>query len=111
MPIMLAPTAFNRLAHPDGECAAARAAGSAGALMVASTLSTCTLEEIAAAASGPLWFQLYVYKDREVTRQLVARAERAGFRALVLTVDTPLLGRRERDVGHASDLLSLEPDV
>ena len=98
MPIMLAPTAFNRLAHPDGECAAARAAGSAGTIMVASTLSTCTLEEIAAAATRPLWFQLYVYKDREVTKELVARAGRAGFRALVLTVDTPLLGRRERDV-------------
>jgi len=98
MPIMLAPTAFNRLAHPDGECAAARAAAKAGTLMVASTLSTCTLEEIAAAGAGPLWFQLYVYKDREVTKALVARAERAGFRALVLTVDTPLLGRRERDV-------------
>lgn len=98
MPIMLAPTAFNRLAHPDGECAAARAAGRAGTLMVASTLSTCTLEEIASAASGPIWFQLYVYKDREITKQLVARAEAAGFRALVLTVDTPHLGRRERDV-------------
>ncbi len=98
MPIMLAPTAFNRLAHPDGECAAARAAGAAGTVMVASTLSTCTLEEIAAAGTGPLWFQLYVYKDREVTKQLVARAEAAGLRALVLTVDTPLLGRRERDV-------------
>ncbi|HEX2658944.1 MAG TPA: alpha-hydroxy acid oxidase, partial [Polyangia bacterium] len=98
MPIMLAPTAFNRLAHADGECAAARAAGNARTIMVASTLSTCTLEEIAAAATGALWFQLYVYKDREVTKELVARAERAGFRALVLTVDTPMLGRRERDV-------------
>ena len=98
MPIMLAPTAFNRLAHPDGECAAARAAGRAATIMVASTLSTCTLEEIAAAVTGPLWFQLYVYKDREVTKDLVARAERTGFRALVLTVDTPLLGRRERDM-------------
>jgi 4-hydroxymandelate oxidase len=69
--------------------------------MVASTLSTCTLEEIAAAATGPLWFQLYVYKDREVTKDLIARAEHAGYRALVLTVDTPLLGRRERDVRNA----------
>jgi 4-hydroxymandelate oxidase len=98
MPIMLAPTAFNRLAHPDGECAAVRAAGGAGTVMIASTLSTCTLEEIAAAATGAVWFQLYVYKDREVTKDLVARAEQAGYRALVLTVDTPLLGRRERDV-------------
>jgi isopentenyl diphosphate isomerase/L-lactate dehydrogenase-like FMN-dependent dehydrogenase len=98
MPVMLAPTAFNRLAHPDGECAAARAAAGAGTIMVASTLSTCTLEEIAAASSGPLWFQLYVYKDRALTTELVGRAEQAGFRALVLTVDTPHLGRRERDV-------------
>ncbi|MCA1585498.1 MAG: alpha-hydroxy-acid oxidizing protein [Acidobacteria bacterium] len=98
MPIGLAPTAFNKLAHPDGERAAARAAGAAGTLMTASTISTCTLEETAEAASGPLWFQLYVYKDRGITRELVARAESAGYRAIALTVDTPVLGRRERDV-------------
>ncbi len=94
----MAPTAFNRLAHPDGECAVARAAGRAGTLMVASTIASCAIEEIAEAATGPLWFQLYVYRDRELTRALVARAEAAGCRALVLTVDTPRLGRRERDV-------------
>jgi 4-hydroxymandelate oxidase len=98
LPVLLAPTAFNRLAHPDGEAAVARAAGASGTLLIASTLSTCSLEEIAAAATGPLWFQLYVYKDREVTRELVARAEAAGYKAIVLTVDTPLLGRRERDL-------------
>jgi len=65
--------------------------------MVASTISTCTLEEIAGAASGPLWFQLYVYKDRGLARNLIQRAERAGYRALCLTVDTPHLGSRERD--------------
>ena len=97
-PIALAPTAFNRLAHPDGELAAARAAGAAGALMCCSTMATCSLEEIAAVATGPLWFQLYVYRDREVTKDLVRRAEAAGYRAIVLTVDTPVLGRRERDV-------------
>ncbi|MEO6212345.1 MAG: alpha-hydroxy acid oxidase [Vicinamibacterales bacterium] len=97
-PVLLAPTAFNRLADPQGEMAAARAAGAAGTLMIASTLSTCSLEEIAAAATGPLWFQLYVYKDRGLTRELVARAEAAGYGAIVLTVDTPLLGRRFRDV-------------
>lgn len=97
MPIMLAPTAFNKLAHPEGEAAAARAAAGAGTLMVASTIATCTLEEIAFAAPGPRWFQLYIYKDRAVTAGLVARAEAAGYRAIVLTVDTPLLGRRERD--------------
>lgn len=98
LPVMLAPTAFNRLGHPDGEMAAARAARSAGTLMIGSTLSTCTLEEVAEAGGGPMWFQVYVYKDRGMTQDLVARAEAAGYRALVLTVDTPLLGRRYRDV-------------
>jgi len=97
-PIALAPTAFNRLGHPDGELAAARAAGRAGALMCCSTISSTSIEDIAAAATGPLWFQLYVYRDRDVTRDLVARAEAAGCRAIVLTVDTPQLGRRERDM-------------
>ena len=97
-PIALAPTAFNRLAHPDGELAAARAAGKAGALMCCSTIASTSIEDIAAAATGPLWFQLYIYRDRDVTRDLVARAEAAGCRAIVLTVDTPQLGRRERDM-------------
>ncbi|MDQ3488149.1 MAG: alpha-hydroxy-acid oxidizing protein [Acidobacteriota bacterium] len=98
LPVMLAPTAFNRLAHADGEMAAARAARAAGTIMIGSTLSTCALEDVAGACEGPLWFQLYVYKDRGFTQELVARAEAAGYRALVLTVDTPLLGRRYRDV-------------
>jgi 4-hydroxymandelate oxidase len=97
-PVMLAPTAFNKLAHPDGEVGAARAAGDAGTVMIASTFSTCSLEEIATAAAGPLWFQLYVYKDRAVTLDLVSRAEAAGYQAIVLNVDTPVLGRRFRDV-------------
>src|SRR5687768_6713099 len=101
LPVMLAPTGFNRLAHADGELAAARAAAASGTVMVASTLSTCSLEEIAAAAPGSRWFQLYVYKDRAVTRELVARAQAAGYRALVLTVDTPLLGRRLRDIRNS----------
>jgi isopentenyl diphosphate isomerase/L-lactate dehydrogenase-like FMN-dependent dehydrogenase len=98
LPVALAPTAFNRLGHPDGEIAAARAAGAAGTLMCSSTIASSSLEEIAAAATGPLWFQLYVYRDRDVTRDLVRRAEAAGYQALMLTVDTPRLGRRERDV-------------
>jgi 4-hydroxymandelate oxidase len=98
MPILLAPTAYHRLAHPEGEVATARGAGEAGALMVVSTMATRTLEDVAAAATGPLWFQLYVHRDRDITRHLVGRAEAAGYRALVLTVDTPVLGRRERDV-------------
>ena len=97
-PVGLAPTAFNKLGHADGEIAAARAAGNAGALMCCSTVSSIALEEVAAEAAGPLWFQLYVYRDRDVTHDLVRRAEAAGCRAIVLTVDTPLLGRRERDI-------------
>ncbi len=97
LPVLLAPAAYQRLADPEGETATARAAGAAGSLMVVSTLATRSLEEVAAAATGPLWFQLYVYRDRGITQRLIARAEGAGYRALVLTVDTPRLGRRERD--------------
>lgn len=97
MPIALAPAAFHKLAHPEGERATARAAGNAGVLMTASTIASVPLEGIAEAATGPLWFQLYVYKDRDLARDLVERAERSGYRALMLTVDTPILGRRERD--------------
>jgi isopentenyl diphosphate isomerase/L-lactate dehydrogenase-like FMN-dependent dehydrogenase len=75
----------------------AHGAGAAGTVLVVSTLATCSLEEVAAAAGGPLWFQLYVYRDRRVSEALVRRAEAAGYRALVLTVDMPRLGRRERD--------------
>jgi 4-hydroxymandelate oxidase len=98
MPILVAPTAFHRLATSEGERATARAAGAAGTIMILSTLSTTPVEEVVAAASGPIWFQLYVYKDRAATEGLVRRAEAAGCQALVLTVDAPLLGRRERDV-------------
>jgi 4-hydroxymandelate oxidase len=98
MPVLVAPTAFHRLATPEGELATARAAGAAGTAMILSTLSTTRIEEVVAAASGPVWFQLYIYRDRGATEGLVRRAEAAGCRALVLTVDAPLLGRRERDV-------------
>ncbi len=98
MPIAIAPTAFHRLAHEDGELASVRAAGDAGTVFVLSTLSTTAVEDVVAAASGPVWFQLYVYKDRAATEGLIRRVEAAGCKALVLTVDAPLLGRRERDV-------------
>jgi 4-hydroxymandelate oxidase len=97
-PVMVAPTAFHRMACAEGECAAARAAGRAGTIMVVSTLSTTVIEDIAAAATGPLWFQLYVYKDRGATTALIRRAEAAACRALVLTVDAQVWGRREADV-------------
>lgn len=98
LPIAVAPTAFHRLAHEDGELATVRGAGDAGTLFILSTLSNTAVEQVVAAASGPVWFQLYVYRDRAVTEALVRRVEAAGVSALVLTVDAPLLGRRERDV-------------
>jgi 4-hydroxymandelate oxidase len=104
MPILIAPTAFHCLACPDGELATARAAGAAGTIMTVSSLSTTKVEAIAAAAKGPLWFQLYINKDREFTRDLVGRVERAGCKVLMLTVDTPEWGRRERDVRNCFHL-------
>ncbi len=98
MPIAVAPTAFHRLAHPDGELATVAAAGDQGALFILSSLSNTPIEEVVAAARGPVWFQLYVYRDRAATAALVRRVEAAGAKALVLTVDAPRLGRRERDV-------------
>lgn len=107
-PIIVAPTAMHRLGHPEGEVATARGAGAAGTIMAVSTLATTTLEEVAAAASSPLWFQLYVYKDREITRALVERARAAGYQALCLTVDAPHSGRRERD---ARNRFALPPEM
>lgn len=104
MPLLIAPTAFHKLAHPDGEVATTRAAGAAGIPMVLSSLSTTTVEEVMAAASGPVWFQLYINKDRGFTRDLVARVEKAGCNALMVTVDTPEWGRRERDVRNGFHL-------
>jgi 4-hydroxymandelate oxidase len=100
-PILLAPTAFQRLAHSDGELATARAARRAGAIFVASTLSTHTIEEIAVEAQGSLWFQLYVFRDRALTRDIVQRAEESGATALALTVTVPVQGQRERDAANA----------
>jgi 4-hydroxymandelate oxidase len=98
LPIVVAPTAFHRLAHDDGELASVRGAGDAGTIFTLSTLSNTAVEQVVAAANGPVFFQLYVYKDRGATEALVRRVEAAGAQALVLTVDAPLLGRRERDV-------------
>jgi 4-hydroxymandelate oxidase len=98
MPVLAAPCAFNGLAHPDGENGVARAAAAAGVIQVVSTVATTRLEDVAAAATGPKWFQLYCYRDRDVTRALIERAEAAGYVALCVTVDVPFLGRREREV-------------
>jgi isopentenyl diphosphate isomerase/L-lactate dehydrogenase-like FMN-dependent dehydrogenase len=97
MPIAVAPMAYHRLAHPDGERASARAAGELGTAFVLSTLATTSLEGLAGVSRGPLWFQLYVFRDRRATRALVERAVAAGASALLVTVDAPILGRRPRD--------------
>jgi 4-hydroxymandelate oxidase len=99
MPVLIAPTAFHRLACEAGELATARAAARSRTVMVLSSLSNTRVEDVAAAA-GPsrLWFQLYVYRDRPATEALVARAEAAGASAIVLTVDAPVFGQRDRDI-------------
>ena len=104
MPILVAPTAAHCLAHPAGECATVQGAGAAGALLVASTDATRSLEEIAQAASGPLWFQLYICGSLEFSAGLVQRAEAAGYRAIVLTVDLPVMSNRERSKRHGVSL-------
>jgi 4-hydroxymandelate oxidase len=98
MPILVAPMAFQAVAHSGGEIATTKAAGAAETLMILSTLATTSIEEALEVASGPVWFQLYVFKDREITASLVQRAEAAGCKAIVMTVDVPLLGKRERDI-------------
>jgi len=97
-PLAVAPMAYQRLAHPDGEVATVRAAGRLGMPMVLSTMATASVEEVCAAAGAPVWFQLYVWRDRGATKALVERAVAAGVEALVVTVDAPRLGTRRRDV-------------
>ncbi|AZM56547.1 aminotransferase [Streptomyces sp. WAC 01529] len=97
-PLAVAPMAYHTLVHAEGEIATARAAGSAGLPFVVSTFAGQTFEDIARAAESPLWLQVYCFRDRGTTRRLIERAKRAGFEALVLTADTPRLGRRPRDL-------------
>ncbi len=104
LPVLAAPTAFHSMACPEGEVATARACRRSGTLMILSTLSNRPMEEVAEACEGEFWFQLYAYKDRGATRDLVARAKQAGAKALVLTVDAPLLGHREADVRNRFQL-------
>ena len=98
LPVLLAPVGCHRLFHPEGELAVARAAAEAGTIFVVSTAASISLEEIAAEARAPLWFQLYAFRDRDLVRRVVERAAAAGYRALCATVDSPIDGRRERDL-------------
>lgn len=97
MPVLVPPMGFQGLCHAEAEQATGRATAQEGTIFCASTVSNCSLEAIAQASNGPRWFQLYVYRDKGITRSLVERAAAAGYSALCLTVDTPLAGPRERD--------------
>jgi L-lactate dehydrogenase (cytochrome) len=98
LPVVLGPVGLAGLLAPKGEILAAQAAMRKGALFTLSTMSVCTIEEVAAAMPAPRWFQLYIWKDREITRSLIERARAAGYSALCVTVDVPDMGNRERDV-------------
>ena len=104
MPVLVAPTAFHKMAHADGEIGAARAAATAGTLFILSSLSNTAMEAVFSACNGPRWFQLYIYKDRGITRELIRRAESAGAQAIVLTVDSAVWGTREKDVRNGFQL-------
>jgi isopentenyl diphosphate isomerase/L-lactate dehydrogenase-like FMN-dependent dehydrogenase len=107
MPLVLAPVGSCRLMYPRGEEAAGRAAGEAGIICTLSTLSGCRLEDVAAASGGPVWYQLYLVGGRECALAGMERARKAGFSALVVTIDTPVAGLRERDLRNgAKELLS-----
>src|SRR5262245_36967847 len=107
MPLILAPVGSCRLMFPHGEEAAARAASEAGIIYTLSTLSGCRLEDVAAASGGPVWYQLYLVGGRESALGGIDRARKTGFSALVVTIDTPVAGFRERDLRNgAKELLS-----
>jgi L-lactate dehydrogenase (cytochrome) len=109
-PLMLAPVGSSRLFYPKGEIAAARAAGEAGIGYILSTLSGCTLEDVRGASSGPVWYQLYLVGGHDVARATIERAKAAGMSALVVTIDTPVAGLRERDFRNGTtELLTGNP--
>ena len=110
MPILLAPVGSSRMFYPRGEEVAARQAGAAGTVYILSTLSGCRLEDVKRATSGPAWYQLYLVGGRDAARAAIARAKAAGFSALVVTIDTPVSGLRERDVRNGTkELLARGP--
>ena len=108
IPLVLAPTGFTRIADPAGELAVARAAERAGLPYTLSTLGTRSIEEVRAVSAGRLWFQVYAWRDRAMVREMVERCAAARYEALVLTVDTAVLGRRERDIRRG---FSLPPKI
>src|SRR2546425_4389463 len=110
LPVLLAPVGYNRLMHPKGECAAARAAGAAGTIYILSTVSGHRLEDVKAASTGPVWYQLYLTGGRDAAKAGIERARAAGFSALVVTIDTARAGMRERDFRNGMiELLGRKP--
>ncbi|GIW40951.1 MAG: alpha-hydroxy-acid oxidizing enzyme [Candidatus Binatia bacterium] len=99
-PVLLAPCGLLRLVHPEGDVAAARAAHAAGTLHILSTMSATSMEELARKAAGRLWYQIYVWRDRKILEGFLERARAAGYGALCLSVDSPVVGQRERDLRH-----------
>ena len=108
LPFALAPTGFTRMTHYEGELAVARAAGRAGIPYTLSTMGTRSIERVASVATAPLWFQLYVWRDRGLAKELIERARAAGYDALLLTVDVPVPGSRERDLRNG---LTIPPSL
>ena len=119
VPVLVAPWAYQRLAHPDGELATARAAARAGTIMVVSSTTQAYLEDVAAASDRPKWWQLYIFTDRELTAEMLKRVHASGFAAICFTVDLPVVGLRHRDtrnafempVGLPQDDLVFEPNI
>jgi hypothetical protein len=105
MPVLLAPVGYCRIMHPGGEVVAARAAGKAGTAYILSTVSGHRLEDVKAASSGPVWFQLYLTGGRAAAEDAIQRAQEAGYSQLVVTIDTTVIGRREREVRDGMDQL------
>jgi isopentenyl diphosphate isomerase/L-lactate dehydrogenase-like FMN-dependent dehydrogenase len=118
-PVLIAPWAYQRLAHPDGELATVRAAARAGTIMVVSSTAQAYLEDVAAGSDAPKWWQLYIFTDREVTADMLKRVHASGFAAICFTVDLPVVGLRHRDtrnafempVGLPQDDLVFEPNI
>ncbi|MGH9698655.1 MAG: alpha-hydroxy acid oxidase [Candidatus Acidiferrales bacterium] len=97
LPFLLAPVGYSRMIHPDGEVGAARAAGDAGTASILSSISSYRMEDVRKATKGPAWYQVYIIGGRSTAEAAIARAAQSGFSALVVTVDTPMVGNRERD--------------
>jgi 4-hydroxymandelate oxidase len=111
MPILIAPMAFQKLCHPNGELEAAKGARQAETIMIVSTYSTTPFEKLVSSSLPSPWFQLYILKDRNITKNIIKLAESTGYTALVLTVDAPIYGKRERELRNPLMMNIILPDL